>query len=75
MIELKVRKIGGSLGVVLPEDVVERLHTGADQAIFLTETPGGGYQLMGLLPGVQDKMAAVDDILDRYKNTLETLSK
>ncbi len=75
MVELKVRKIGNSLGVVLPQDVVERLHTGADQALFLVETPGGGYQLTALEPAVPDKMAAAEDILDRYKNTLETLSK
>ena len=75
MVELKVRKIGNSLSVVLPEDVVERLHIGADQALFLVETPGGGYQLTAVEPAVQDKMATVEDILDRYKNTLETLSK
>jgi antitoxin component of MazEF toxin-antitoxin module len=33
VIELKVRKFGNSLGVVLPKEVIGRLHTGDGQRL------------------------------------------
>ena len=45
MVELKVRKFGNSLGVVLPKEVINRLHTADGEALFLIEAPDGGYQL------------------------------
>ena len=41
MIELKVRKFGNSLGVVLPKEVINRLHTGDGQPLYLIEAPDG----------------------------------
>jgi hypothetical protein len=35
MIELKVRNFGNSLGVVLPKEVLNRLHTADGEALFL----------------------------------------
>lgn len=47
--ELKVRRFGNSLGVVLPKEVINRLRTGGGQTVFLTEGPDGSYLL---LPGL-----------------------
>ncbi len=41
---LKVRKLEGSLGLVLPEAVAERLRVTEGDSVFLTEAPGG-YRL------------------------------
>jgi antitoxin component of MazEF toxin-antitoxin module len=41
MVELKVSKFGDSLGVVLPKEVINRLHTAEGQPIFLVEAPDG----------------------------------
>ena len=45
MLELKVRKIGNSLGVVLPKEAVRRLHADEGDRLFLIEAPNGVYQL------------------------------
>ena len=37
MVELKVRKFGNSLGVVLPKEVIQRLQSGDGEALFLIE--------------------------------------
>ena len=37
MLELKVRKIGNSLGVVLPKEAVSRLRAGEGDRLFLIE--------------------------------------
>ena len=75
MVELKVRKFGNSLGVVLPKEVINRLHTGNGEPLFLIEGPNGGYQLTPYDPGFEKKMAKVDDIISRYRNTLHVLAK
>jgi antitoxin component of MazEF toxin-antitoxin module len=35
MVALKVRKVGNSLGLVLPKEVVNRLRTGEGEEVFL----------------------------------------
>jgi putative addiction module antidote len=75
MVELKVRKFGNSLGVVLPKEVINRLHTADGEALFLIEAPDGAYQLTPYDPGFEKKMSKADEIINRYRNTLHVLSK
>lgn len=75
MIELKVRKFGNSLGVVLPKDVINRLHTKDGEPLFLIEAPDGGYRLTPYDPAFEKKMAKAEDIISRYRNTLHVLAK
>lgn len=75
MLELKVRKIGNSLGVVLPKEVVKRLNTSEGERLFLVEGPNGGYQLTPYDPGFEKKMEQAEDIIKRYRNTIHALSK
>ena len=42
MLAVKVRKFGNSLGVVLPREVINRLHTGDGERLFLIEAGGSG---------------------------------
>ena len=75
MIELKVRKFGNSLGVVLPKEVINRLRTKDGEPLFLIEEPDGGYQLSPYDPAFEKKMAKAEDIIDRYRNALHVLVK
>ena len=75
MVELKIRKFGNSLGVVLPKEVIQRLHAGDGERLFLIETAEGEYRLTPYDPEFEKKMAKVDDIMSRYRNTLHALSK
>lgn len=75
MIELKVRKFGNSLGVVLPKEVINHLHTSEGELLFLIEAPEGGYRLTPYDPAFEKKMAKADDIISRYRNTLHVLAK
>jgi putative addiction module antidote len=75
MIELKVRKFGNSLGVVLPKEVVNRLQTGDGEPLFLIEAADGSYRLTPYDPAFEKKMAKADDIISRYRNTLHVLSR
>lgn len=75
MIEVKVRKFGNSLGVVLPKEVINRLNTSDGAPLFLVESPDGSYQLTPYDPEFEKKMAKADDIMQRYRNTLHVLAK
>jgi putative addiction module antidote len=75
MVELKVRKIGNSLGVVLPKDVINRLHTKDGEPLFLIEAPDGSYRLTSYDPAFEKKMAKAENIISRYRNTLHILAK
>ena len=75
MVELKVRKIGNSLGVVLPKEVLSRLQAKDGEALFLIEAPDGTYRLTRYDPSFEHKMRTAEDIISRYRNTLHTLAK
>ena len=75
MVELKVRKFGNSLGVVLPKQVVARLNTRDGAALYLTEAPDGGYRLVPFDPTFEKKMKKAEDIIGRYRNALHVLAK
>jgi putative addiction module antidote len=73
---LKVRKIGNSLGVILPQDVTKRLNLEEDSELVLTESEDG---MRLTVPqdrdAFQKQLAAARDIMDRYKTALRELAK
>ena len=75
MVELKVQKIGDSLGVILPDDVVHHLNSAEGKSIFLVEGTGREYRLTPSEPDFEKKMSVAKGIASRYRNTLRDLSK
>jgi len=75
MIELKVRKFDNSLGVILPENVLARLSAQEGDALYLTESPQGGYQMSRFDPALGEKLAKAESIMARYSDTLKALAK
>jgi len=75
VVELKVRKIGNSLGVVLPKEAVSHLNADEGDRLFLIEGPNGSYQLTPYDPVFEKKMKKAEDIISRYRNTLHILAK
>jgi len=75
MVELKVRKFGNSLGVVLPKEVINRLQTGDGEKLFLIEAGNGDYKLTPFDPMFEKKMKKAEEIMHRYRNALRALAK
>lgn len=75
MVELKIRKFGNSLGVVLPKEVINRLQASDGERLFLIEAADGDYRLTPYDPTFEKKMAKAETIMSRYRNTLHALSK
>ncbi|HEY1799979.1 MAG TPA: AbrB/MazE/SpoVT family DNA-binding domain-containing protein [Terriglobales bacterium] len=75
MVELKIRKFGNSLGVVLPKEVIQRLQAGDGEKLFLIEAADGDYRLTPYDPAFEKKMEKAEEIMSRYRNTLHALAK
>ena len=74
-IALKVRRVGNSLGVVLPKEVLGHLRANEGEELYLLEGPNNSYRLTSLDPTFQKKMQQAEDIMGRYRNTLHVLAK
>lgn len=72
---LKLTKIGTSTGVVIPKEMLARLNVAKGDLLYAVETPDGGYRLTPYDPSFAEKMAKADEIMRRYRNTLNVLAK
>lgn len=71
---LKVRKIGNSLGVVLPKETLAQLRVGEGDELHVTETETG-LHLHRKDDEFEAHMRIVEKIMARYPNTLRALAK
>ncbi len=74
-IETKVRKIGNSLGIVLPKEALQALKVGEGDTLFLTEAPRNSLQITPERPGFDEKMIAAESLMNRYRNAFRELAK
>jgi putative addiction module antidote len=72
--QLKVRKVGNSLGVILPREVIARLKVAEGDNLNLTEGPED-YRLSAYDPEIARQVEAGEKIMRRYRNTLRELAK
>ena len=75
VLELKLRKVGNSVGVVFPKEALARLNASEGDSIFLTESPGGGLHVTSQSPEFARKMKVFESISRRYRNALRELAK
>ncbi|MHA3772440.1 AbrB/MazE/SpoVT family DNA-binding domain-containing protein [Verrucomicrobiota bacterium sgz303538] len=74
--ELKLRKVGNSVGLILPKEALARLNADDGDSVVLTEAPDGGFRLTAARnEQFAKQMEAAESILRRYRNTLTELAK
>ena len=74
MQKLKVIKIGNSLGVILPKEIVARLRVRKGDELTGLETPNG-IELTAYDPGFEKKLTIARSIARRHRNALRLLAK
>ena len=74
MTSLKIRKIGNSLGVVLPADDLARKQMTEGDQVILSHTPSG-YRLDVYNADIAEQVEQGRDMARRYKDTFRELSK
>lgn len=74
MIELKLTRIGNSLGVVLPKEAIGRLNVERGDRLWLTDAPDG-FRLTNHDPEFEDQMDAARKVMKRRRAALRELAK
>ncbi len=72
---LQVRKIGNSIGLILPKEMVARLNLKEGDRLFPVEQPGGGLVLTPHDPDFAKAMTVARRGMKRYHNALAELAK
>ncbi len=74
-IQTKVRKIGNSLGIVLPKEALQTLKVSEGDVLYLTEAPEGSLRITPERPGFEDVMKVAEEGMSQYRNALRELAK
>jgi putative addiction module antidote len=72
--ELKVTKIGNSLGVILPRDLLIRMRLDKGDSVFITETPDG-FKLSAYDEQFATQMETARTLMRKRRNVLKELAK
>jgi putative addiction module antidote len=74
MYTIQIQKIGDSLGVTLPQEVLQRLNVGEGDNLFVTKTDDS-VQITGCDPNFAKAMKAYKKGSEQYKNSLRKLAQ
>ncbi len=75
VLELKLRKIGNSVGMILPKEALAHLKVEEGDSLSVTEGPDGSLRLSPSKAEVTRQMEVVQDVMKRYRHTLRELAK
>jgi len=71
---LKLKRIGNSVGVIIPKEALRRMNLDEGDEPFLTEAPGG-YRLSPYEPEFEAQMEAARRIMKKRRNALRELAR
>jgi putative addiction module antidote len=75
VLELKLRKVGNSVGVVLPKEALTYLHVDEGDSICVTDAADGTLRVSATSPAFARQMEVAHDVMRRYRNTFRELAK
>jgi putative addiction module antidote len=71
---MKLRKVGGSLGIIIPKDEIERMHLKEGDELFGLPDDGG-LRLQAHDPSFERKLKAFENTRRQFRNALHELAK
>jgi putative addiction module antidote len=74
MIALKLTKIGNSVGVLFPKELLSRLHAEVGDTVYLTESPDGA-RVTPYNPNFADQMEVAERVMKKRRSVLRELAK
>jgi putative addiction module antidote len=75
MFALKIRKVGNSLGIVLPKEALASLKADEGDIIYLTDSPDGGFRITPLNEKFRDQFEQAEQIMREDRDVLRELAK
>ena len=74
MVALKLSRVGNSIGIVLPKELLARLKVEQGDMLYLTESPDG-YRLTPNDPEFAAQMQVAEKIMRENRDVLSLLAK
>lgn len=74
MTSLKLKAVGNSTGVILPKEILAKLHVEKGDSLFVIETPNG-IELTPYDPEFERQMEAARKIMKKRRSVLRELAK
>jgi putative addiction module antidote len=72
--DLKLRRVGGSIGATIPKDMAERLHLEAGDSVLAIETERG-ILITPYDAEVEEAMSVAAKVSRQYRNALRELAR
>ncbi|NJN48557.1 MAG: AbrB/MazE/SpoVT family DNA-binding domain-containing protein [Alkalinema sp. RL_2_19] len=72
--EITIRKVGNSMGVTFPKELLSKLHVSEGDKLFVTESPDG-FLISAYDPAFAEAMEAYQRLNKRYRNASRELAK
>ncbi len=72
--KLKIRRIGNSVGLILPKEVADQLHVGEDDTVHYV-VDANGLHVTPFDPDFDAAMEAFEQTRRKYRNALRALAK
>lgn len=71
---LKLTRIGNSVGVILPREVLARLKLDKGDSVFMTESPEG-YRITPYDPTLAEQIQLGREFMSEFRDTFHELAK
>ncbi len=75
MLALKIRKIGNSLGIVLPKEALSRLKVAEGDTVYMTDSKDDAFRLTALNEQFPDQMKEAERIMREDRDVLHELAR
>ena len=75
VLELKLRKIGNSVGIVLPKEALAHMKAAEGDTVCVTEGVDGSLHLSATTAEINRQMQKAQKIMKHYRHTLRELAK
>ena len=73
--KIEIKEIGNSIGVILPKELIARLDLRRGDWFSVTEGPGKVIRLIPSDADFEETVEIADQVMEEYRETLETLAK
>ena len=71
---VKITTIGSSVGIVLPREILNRLHVEKGDTLYLTESPDG-IRISCYDPNLAKKLDAMEQVMRENRDVLKKLAQ
>jgi putative addiction module antidote len=71
---VKITTIGNSVGIILPKEVLNRLHVAKGDTLYLTDSPEG-VQLSPYNAAFAQKLDALEQVMRENRDVLKKLAE